>query len=211
MLDSYDEAKTSFNLEFDEKMSALSESAATVKKYSFNVGKEGAITNTTTTDANGVISTQTTYSKDLQSALDVIGDFISGYNDAVKFFGDNAPVSNRVGMLSQTFADTTYRAASYASIGLTTNTDGSLTINEAQLADAIVNNPDKVSSVLGSDGLAGKAESHVSFATAQKDNLFPSANSMLGDQLDTAALYTGSAYRNMAALNNVGNLINMMF
>ena len=80
VLDSYDEAKTSFNLEFDEKMSALSESAATVKKYSFNVGKEGAITNTTTTDANGVISTQTTYSKDLQSALDVIGDFISGYN-----------------------------------------------------------------------------------------------------------------------------------
>ena len=114
-------------------------------------------------------------------------------------------------MIATTFGDTTYRASAYSSIGLLTNSDGSLSINEAKLADTILNDPEKVSSILGKDGLAGKAESHISFANSQADKLFPTAQAMLGDQLDTAAVYTGKAYRNMTAYSNMGNLINMMF
>ena len=211
VLASYDDAKNAFNSEFEESMDALSASADKIKSYNFNVEKEGAITNTTSTDDKGVTTTTTTYSKDLRAALDAVKGFVDDYNGAVKFFGEYSSVSKRIEQMATTFGDTTYRASSYASIGLTVGSDGSFTINEEKLANAIVNDPDKVSSILGKDGLAGKAESHISFANGQQDRLFPSAEKMLGNQLDTAALYTGSAYRNMSAINNVGSLLNMMF
>lgn len=211
VLASYDDAKNAFNTEFDETMEELSAAAAKVKDYNFSVEKDGAITSTTNTDENGKTTTTTTYSKDLQAALDTVKDLVDNYNGAIKFFGDYSSVSKRVEMMGTTFGDTTYRASSYASIGLNVAGDGKIIIDESKLADAIVNNPEKVSSVLGADGLAGKTESHVSFATGQRDRLFPTARAMLGDQLDAAALYTGNAYRNVSALNNMGNLLNMMF
>ena len=211
VLSSYDDAKSAFSSEFSETMSDLSTAAADVKKYNFSVGKEGAITTKTETDKDGNVTTTTTYSKELQTALDTVNNFVEKYNSAVKFFGDNSSVSKRVEMIATTFGDTVYRASSYNSIGLTTNSDGSLSVNEAKLAESIVNDPSKVSNILGKDGLAGKAESHISFANSQADKLFPTAEKMLGNQLDTAAFYTGSAYRNISSLTYMGNLINMMF
>ena len=211
VLASYEEAKSTFNLEFEENMKDLSESSKEVQKYSFSVAKEGAITKTETTDENGIVSTKTTYSKDLQKALDVVGDFISNYNSSIKFLNDNASISKRVENLATVFNDASYRAANYESIGLTVNSNGLIEINEEVLANAIVENPDKVSGLLGENGLAGKAESHISYANSQQDRLFPSAESMLGDQISAASLYTGKAYRDMTAYANMGNLLNMMF
>lgn len=211
VLASYEEAKSTFNSEFNETMSDLSASAKKVKEYNFNVEKEGAITTVENTDENGKVTTSTKYSDKLQAALDSVKGLVDDYNSAVKFFGDNSSVSKRVEMMSKTFGDTTYRASLYESIGLTVNSNGSFTINESKLANAIVNDPDKVSSILGKDGLAGKVEDHVSFANSQQEKLFPTAKAMLGDQLDTAAIYTGKAFGNMAAYSNMGNLLNMMF
>ncbi|MBQ4405365.1 MAG: hypothetical protein II857_13300 [Selenomonadaceae bacterium] len=211
VMSSYEDAKSAFQSEFSENMENLSASAEKLKTYNFNVEKDGAITTTTDTDQNGVTTTTTTYSKDLQSALDTVTDFVKDYNVAIKFFSDHKEVSKRIGQVATTFGDAGYRASLYDSVGLTVGSDGSLSINEAKLANTILNDPDKVSSILGKDGLAGKAESHISFANSQADRLFPTAQEMLGDQLDTAALYTGKAYRNMAAYSNMGNLINMMF
>lgn len=211
VLASYDEAKTTFNLEFEENMSALSESSKQIQKYSFSVPKEGAITKTETTNENGIISSETTYSKDLQSALDVVSEFVSNYNSSLKFFNDNASVSNRVANLATVFSDATYRASAYESIGLTVNAGGMIEINEEVLANAIVENPDRVSGLLGDGGLATKVDSHISYANSQYDRLFPSAEKMLGNQLSTAAIYTSNAYRNMTAYASVGNLINMLF
>ena len=211
VLSSYDDAKAAFSSEFKENMSELSASAAKIKGYDFSVEQDGAITTTTQTDKDGNVSSVTNYSKELQAAIDTVKDFVSDYNSAVKFFGDNSSVSKRVEIMSNTFSDTTYRASAYASIGLTVSSDGSLSVNEAQLAQTIVDDPNKVSSILGKDGLAGKAENHISFANSQEDKLFPTAEKMLGNQLETASIYTGSAYRNMAAMSYMGNLINMMF
>ena len=213
LLSSYDDAKSAFNSEFDENMTALSKSAAKVKDYNFKLeDSAGAITTTDTTDEKtGKVTTTTTYSKELQSALDTVKDLVKDYNSSVKFFNDNASVSKRVDRMAQVFGDTTYRSSLYESVGVNTKSDGSLEIDEDKLAKAIVNDPDKVSRILGKDGLAGKAESHVSFANSQKDSLFPSAQKMFGSQLSNAQIYTGSAFRNMTALNNVGNLLNMMF
>lgn len=211
LLASYDEAKTTFNAEFNENMSELSDSAAALKNYNFKVESEGAITKTTETDKDGKTSTTTTYSKDLQAALDTVKNFVDDYNGTIKFFQDNGEISNRVGRLATTFGDTTYRASLYESVGLNVGSDGSLGINEDKLVDSILNNPDKVSSILGKGGLASKAEDHVSFAKGQQENLFPTAETMLGDQISAASLYTGKAYRNMSAYANMGNLLNMMF
>lgn len=210
VLASYDEAKNNFYDEFDEKISALKNSAEKIKKYDFNVGKD-AITQTESTNEDGEKVTTTNYSKDLQAALDTVKGFVEDYNNSIKFLTDNSEISKRIGRLAQSFGDTTYRAGNYNNIGISVGSDGKMTIDEEKLADNIVNNPDKVSSILGKDGLAGKAESHVSMANAQRDRLFPSAKSMLGDQLSEAALYTGGAYANMTSMANVGNLINMMF
>ena len=213
LLSSYDDAKSAFNSEFGENMDALSKSAAKVKEFNFSLeDKAGAITKTDTTDAEtGKVTTTTTYSKELQGAIDAVKDLVKDYNGAVKFLNDNGEVSKRVDKLAQSFGDTTYRSSLYESVGLTTKSDGSFEIDEDKLANAIVNNPDKVSRILGKDGLAGKAESHVSFANSQKDSLFPTAQKMFGNQLTTAQIYTGSAFRNMTSMNNVGNLLNMMF
>ena len=208
---SYDEAKNMFNLEFKDNMSALSESSKEIKKFSFSVPKDGAITKTETTDENGVTSTKTTYSKDLQSALDVVNDFVSNYNSSLKFFNDNASVSKRVENLATVFSDATYSASRLSSIGLSVNSSGLIEVNEEALANAIVDNPDRVSGLLGEGGLATKADSHISYANSQADRLFPSAEKMLGNQLDAASLYTGNAYRYMSSYASLGNLINMMF
>ena len=211
LLESYEAAKSAFSTELSENMEMLSQSSENVKGYNFHVNAEGAITANTETDEDGNTVTTTTYSKEMQDALDTVKNFVSDYNTAIAFFKDNASVSKRVDNLAGVFGDTTYRASNYEQIGLTVNSDGSFTINEDKLANAIINDPDKVSRILGKDGLAGKADEHISFANGQKENLFPTAQAMLGDQLDAAALYTGKAYRNMTAYSNMGNLLNMMF
>ena len=212
VLASYDEAKQTFNAEFSDNMTALSKSAAALKAYNFGgINPEGAITTTDTADKDGNISTTTTYSKDLQAAIDTVRGFVDDYNTALNFFNDNASISKRVEKLAQSFGDAGYRAANYNLVGITVGSGGALEINEDKLANAIINDPDKVASILGKGGLADKAESHVSFATSQQENLFPTADKMLGDQISAASLYTGKAYRNMAAYGNMGNLINMMF
>lgn len=211
LLDSYEETKGAFNSELAETMENLSASSENIQGYNFSVDSEGAITQQTETDKDGNVITTTKYSKELQAALDTVNEFVSDYNSAIKFFGDNKSVSNRIEKLGQTFGDTTYRASLYGQIGLNVGSDGSLSINEAKLADTILNDPDKISSILGKNGLAGKADSHISFAASQADNLFPTLEEMFGDQLKTAAVYTGNAYQHMAAYGNMGNLLNMMF
>ncbi|MBR4152109.1 MAG: flagellar filament capping protein FliD [Selenomonadaceae bacterium] len=208
---SYNEAKYAFNTEFKENMSALKDSAKEVQKYSFSVAKQGAITKTETTDENGIVSIKTTYSKDLQQALDVVSEFVSNYNSSIKFFTDNASISKRVDNLRNSFSDTTYRAASYESIGLQVSSNGMLEINEEMLANAIVDNPDKVSSILGSDGLAGKALDHVSFAESQIESAFPTFREMFGNQFDVASFYTSKGYRDTINYVNLGNFVNMLY
>ena len=210
VMSSYNEAKDTFYAEMDDNMKSLSDSASKVKSYDFNVG-ENAITKTDSVDEDGNKTTTTTYNDKMKDALQTVKDFVDSYNDSIKFFSDNSEVSNRVGNMAKSFGDTTYRASNYESIGISVGSDGSLSINEEQLAKNIASDPNKVSRILGKDGLASKAESHVSMANSQRSLLFPSAKSMLGDQLSTAAIYTGGAYRNMTNYANIGNLINAMF
>ena len=171
----------------------------------------GAITQTETYDQEGNKHIETAYSKVMQSAIRTIQDFVDDYNSSIEFFQDNNSVSARVGRMAELFGDTTYRAQSYESIGINVQNDGTLAVDQEKLAHAIVDNPERVSHIVGDSGLADKAESHVNVANSQRSQLFPSAQSMFGQELSTASFYTSGAYLNMNSYSNLGNLVNMMF
>ncbi|WP_407400838.1 flagellar filament capping protein FliD [Anaerovibrio sp.] len=212
LLSSYESTRKDFNEDFSSKMDDLSKSLKTLKSTDFNVGKDALTTkDVTTTDKDGktTTSTQTEMSDGLKTALKNVKDFVSSYNDTVSFMKDNASISKRMGRVSEMFADTSYRASNYNSIGISVGKDGSLTVDEDKLANAITNSPDKVSRIMGKDGLAGKTESHISAANAQKDKLFPSVESLFGKELKTAQVYTSSAMTRMNGYAYMGNFLNM--
>ena len=212
LLSSYESTRKDFNEDFSSKMDDLSKSLKTLKSTDFNVGKDALTTkDVTTTDKDGktTTSTQTEMSDGLKTALKNVKDFVSSYNGTVSFMKDNAAISKRMGRVSEMFADTSYRASNYNSIGISVGKDGSLTVDEDKLANAITNSPDKVSRIMGKDGLAGKTESHISAANAQKDQLFPSVESLFGKELKTAQVYTSSAMTRMNGYAYMGNFLNM--
>ncbi|MBR1420371.1 MAG: flagellar filament capping protein FliD [Selenomonadaceae bacterium] len=213
LLSSYDTTKETFQMEFDDAMSDLSKAASKMKGYDFSkAAAAGVGTSTTTVDEKtGETTTTVNRPEAMKDALKTVQDLVDKYNSAIDFFNDNSEVSKRVSNMSKTFSDTTYRSALYDQVGITVGSDGKLTVNEDKLAAKIVEDPSKVSRILGQDGLAGKAQDHVSFANSQRDKLFPSVQSMFGDQLSSASMYTGTAFRNMNSISNVGNLLNMMF
>ena len=218
VVDSYNEAKDTFYTEFDSNMSALKKSASALKNLKFDVGDDPITKKAVldkdgneVKDKNGETVMETTYSKGMQSALDSVKDLVNSYNDSLKFLKDNSAVSGRVERMASNFGDTTYRSSLYEQVGISVGKDGTLSIDEEKLANSIAENPDKVSRILGKDGLADKAIQHVDTANGQRNNLFPSAKSMLGNQLDAVDLYTGKSMINMTNISNIGNLINMMF
>ena len=215
---SYDDTKTKFYNEFDDTMDELRTAAGNIKNYNFDVRQYDEngeavplITTTESVNDKGETTKTTTYSKELQSAIKEVTNFVDKYNNAIDFFANNNDVSKRVGRMQTMFADTTYRSANYNAIGLNVGSDGRITVDEEKLANAIAEDPNRVSSALGRDGLSGKAESHVSMANSQRSGLFPSARTLIGNDLAAASLYTGNAYRNIASYANMGNLLNMMF
>ena len=207
---SYDDTKNNFYRDFDETMENLSNNAANIRNYNFNVG-ENALTTTESVNDKGETVQTTTRSQELNDAIKAVSDFAKSYNSAIDFFANNNDVSKRVGRMQTMFADTTYRSANYNAIGLNIGSDGKITIDEDKLAQTIANDPSRVSNVLGRDGLSGKADSHVSTANSMRSRLFPSAKTLIGNDLSAASLYTGNAYRNITSYSNVGNLVNMMF
>ncbi|MBQ1510120.1 MAG: flagellar filament capping protein FliD [Selenomonadaceae bacterium] len=211
---SYDSAKKEFETEYKSTMDDLSKAVKSVNSTNFNVGEDALTkTKTTTTDKDGKTTTTTklNMSDDLKTAVKNVQNLVDKYNDAIDLFKGSESLSNRMKNMSTMFSDTTYRSENYASIGITVGKDGTLSVDEEKLADAIVSSPDKVSRIVGKEGLAGKAESHMQTANAQQDKLFPSVSSMFGSQLKTAQAYTGTGLLSMSHYANVGNLFSMYF
>lgn len=214
VVSSYDSAKKEFDTAFSGAMSDLAGAVDKFGKTDFDLGKDDLTKVTKTqTDKDGKVSTTTElkYSDKLQSAMDSVKNLVKSYNEATSLFQDNAEVSKRIGNMATMFADATYRADNYASVGITVDGKGKLSIDEEKLATALTENPGKVERIMGKDGLAGKAESHMSVANSQKDKLFPSVSSLFGSELNTAQAYTGSGLARMAGYANVGNLLNSFF
>jgi hypothetical protein len=210
LVSSYDDAAKTFKAEFGSAMKDLSGSISSMKKLDYNVGSD-AITSKTTTAEDGTTTTSSVYNDKLKEALSTIEKFADNYNTATKLFKDYGDVSKKMAQMGSVFSDVTARADTYAQIGLNVGSDGKIKIDEEKLAKALTESPGRVEGILGKDGLTGKAEDHVRFAEGQSDRLFPSINSMFGDQLKMASVYTGGAMVKMSSFATAGNLLDMMF
>lgn len=204
LVNSYNDAKKTFQTDFKATMSDLKGSAQTVMGMNYDFS-----TSDITTDNAG----KTVYSDSLKNAISNVKSLISDYNDAIGLTSDYSDVSKRLKSLANVFSDTTYRADTYAKIGIGVDSKtGALSLDEDKLAKALTENGDRVKNILGSNGLAGKANNHVDLANSQQSNLFPSMQTMLGKDYITAQAYTNPKV--LAASNNfsmIGGLIDMMF
>jgi len=211
---SYDSAKKEFETDFSGAMSDLASSVEKVKNADYGFTSADLTKETKTVkDKDGKESTVTElkYSDKMKETMDSIKSLVKDYNAAGKLFDDYSEVSKRIGNMSTMFADASYRSDNYASIGISVDGKGKLSIDEEKLADALASNPAKVERIMGKEGLAGKAESHMSVANSQKDKLFPSASTMFGSELRTAQAYTGTGLASMVGYTNIGNLLNTFF
>lgn len=206
LVSSYNDAQKTFSAQFTSSMTDLQDAAKAVKKLDFSFLSSADITTDATTGKK-------TYSDNLKSAIASVKDLVSSYNDALSVTSDYKSVSNRMTSLNKSFSDTTYRTDSYKQYGISVDSKtGKLSVDEDKLATALANNSSGAEAALGKNGLAGKAEGHATFALSQKGSVFPSMQSMLGDQLTRASAYTNptvlSASMNASML---GNLIDSMF
>ncbi|MBQ9377836.1 MAG: flagellar filament capping protein FliD [Schwartzia sp.] len=208
LLSTYNSAAKTFKTDFGSAMSALKDSAAAMKNFSFAPAEKGDYAITTKTAEDGTTTTE--YSDSLKKTLGAIKDFIGDYNDAIGFFNENADVSARVKNLASAFGDTTYRAGTLSKIGISVNNSGKMTINEGKLAQALVDNPGQVETILGKGGLASKAESNVSLANSQSEQLFPSVSSTLGKDFKNSEMYTGQSLLRISQYSSVGNFLSLL-
>ena len=204
LVNSYNDAKKTFQTDFKATMSDLKGSAQTVMGMNYDFS-----TSDITTDNAG----KTVYSDSLKNAISNVKSLISDYNDAIGLTSDYSDVSKRLKSLANVFSDTTYRADTYAKIGIGVDSKtGTLSLDEDKLAKALTENGDRVKNILGSNGLAGKANNHVDLANSQQSNLFPSMQTMLGKDYITAQAYTNPKVLTASTnFSMIGGLIDMMF
>lgn len=91
-------------------------------------------------------------SENQDDRLTSIKNFVRDYNSAVSYLNEKSVSSlNKNENLTQSLNE----------IGISVNSSGALSVDEKTLTDALQKNSEKISSVLGDDGLTGKLEKEV--------------------------------------------------
>jgi flagellar capping protein FliD len=204
LVNSYNEAKSTFQTQLKAYMGDLKNSAQTVRNMSYEFSAQDI------TEAEGGSKT---YSDGLKNAIKNVKQLVSDYNDALDLTSDYSSVGKRMESLHKSFADTTYRADTYKQLGISVDSKtGKMTVDEDKLATALTENGDRAKTALGANGLAGKAEQHLTQANNQSEHLFPSMQSMFGDSIKTASAYTNPKVLNASVqYGMIGNLFSSMF
>jgi hypothetical protein len=204
LVNSYNEAKSTFETQFKAYMGDLEKSAKAVKNMSYEFSAD---------DIKEAEDGQKTYSDGLKNAISNVKQLVSDYNDALDLTSDYSSVGKRMESLHKSFADTTYRADTYKQLGISVDSKtGKMTVDEDKLAQALTENGDRVKNALGSNGLAGKAEQHLNEARSQSEKLFPSLQSMFGDSIKTASAYTNPRVLSASVqYGMIGNLFSYLF
>jgi hypothetical protein len=204
LVNSYNEAKSAFDTQFKAYMGDLEKSAKTVKNMSYEFSADDI-----TEKEDGT----KTYSDGLKKAISNVKQLVSDYNDALDLTSDYSSVGKRMESLHKSFADTTYRADTYKQLGITVDSKtGKMSVDEDKLAASLTENGDRAKTVLGANGLAGKAEQHLSEANNQSDKLFPSLQNMFGKSLQTASAYTNPRVLSASVqYGMIGNLFSSLF
>ena len=204
LVNSYNEAKSTFQTQLKAYMGDLKNSAQTVRHMSYEFSAQ---------DITEAEDGSKTYSDGLKNAIKNVKQLVSDYNDALDLTSDYSSVGKRMESLHKSFADTTYRADTYKQLGISVDSKtGKMTVDEDKLATALTENGDRAKTALGANGLAGKAEQHLTQANSQSEQLFPSMQSMFGNSIKTASAYTNPKVLNASVpYGMIGKLFSSMF
>ena len=198
----YAENSSKFYAEYDSNMKDLRKAAGKVSGTDFQLDKSDIKTN-----ADG----SKTYSDRLKNAISNVKDLVNEYNETSDFLRENKSLGKGVQQLTTEFSDTTYKADSYAKMGITVDAKtGKMSVNESRLARALTDSPAQSEAILGKGGLAGRADRHAQYAQMARSRVIPSMEQAIGGQLDYAAnMLNGRSLPTMQRYSNILNLFSI--
>ena len=198
----YAENSSKFYAEYDSNMKDLRKSAGKLSNTDFQLDKSDIKTN-----ADG----SKTYSDRLKNAISNVKDLVNEYNETSDFLRENKSLGKGVQQLTTEFSDTTYKADSYAKMGITVDAKtGKMSVNESRLARALTDSPAQSEAILGKGGLAGRADRHAQYAQMARSRVIPSMEQAIGGQLDYAAnMLNGRSLPTMQRYSNILNLFSI--
>ena len=198
----YAETSSKFYAEYDSNMKDLRKSAGKLSNTDFQLDKSDIKTN-----ADG----SKTYSDRLKNAISNVKDLVNEYNETSDFLRENKSLGKGVQQLTTEFSDTTYKADSYAKMGITVDAKtGKMSVNESRLARALTDSPAQSEAILGKGGLAGRADRHAQYAQMSRSRVIPSMQQAIGGQLDYAAnMLNGRSLPTMQRYSNILNLFSI--
>ena len=198
----YAETSSKFYAEYDSNMKDLRKAAGKVSGTDFQLDKSDIKTN-----ADG----SKTYSDRLKNAISNVKDLVNEYNETSDFLRENKSLGKGVQQLTTEFSDTTYKADSYAKMGITVDAKtGKMSVNESRLARALTDSPAQSDAILGKGGLAGRADRHAQYAQMARSRVIPSMEQAIGSQLNYAAnMLNGRSLPTMQRYSNILNLFSI--
>ena len=198
----YAETSSKFYAEYDSNMKDLRKAAGKVSGTDFQLDKSDIKTN-----ADG----SKTYSDRLKNAIESVKDLVNEYNETSDFLHENKSLGKGVQQLTTEFSDTTYKADSYAKMGITVDAKtGKMSVNESRLARALTDSPAQSEAILGKGGLAGRADRHAQYAQMARSRVIPSMEQAIGSQLNYAAnMLNGRSLPTMQRYSNILNLFSI--
>ena len=198
----YAETSSKFYAEYDSNMKDLRKSAGKLSNTDFQLDKSDIKTN-----ADG----SKTYSDRLKNAIESVKDLVNEYNETSDFLRENKSLGKGVQQLTTEFSDTTYKADSYAKMGITVDAKtGKMSVNESRLARALTDSPAQSEAILGKGGLAGRADRHAQYAQMSRSRVIPSMEQAIGGQLNYAAnMLNGRSLPTMQRYSNILNLFSI--
>jgi hypothetical protein len=198
----YAETSSKFYAGYDSNMKDLRKAAGKVSGTDFQLDKSDIKTN-----ADG----SKTYSDRLKNAIGNVKDLVNEYNETTDFLRDNKSLGKGVQQLTTEFSDTTYKADSYAKMGITVDAKtGKMSVNENRLARALTDSPAQSEAILGKGGLAGRADRHAQYAQLSRSRVLPSMEQAIGSQLNYAAnMLNGRSLPTMQRYSNMLNLFSI--
>ena len=199
---SYAETSSKFYAEYDSNMKDLRKSAGKVSGMDYQLSSSDI-----TTNADGSKS----YSDRLKTAIGNVKDLVNKYNETSDFLRDNKSLGKGVQQLTTDFSDTTYKADSYAKMGITVDAKtGKMSVSESRLARALTESPAQSEAILGKGGLAGRADRHAQYAQMSRSRVIPSMEQAIGSQLNYASsLLNGRSLPTMSRYSNILNLFSI--
>lgn len=130
------------------------------------------------------------------SRVSQIQNLVRDFNSAIAYLYENRGVSNLMDALADKFGNNQNLAASLNSIGISMDSQGFLSVNEAIFNSALNNDSDTVNDILGSEGLSGQLGRNINLANYQGDRLFTSIIDYANNQRpqdDAESLYGNNA------------------